>query len=85
MARRRTRRRTRRRNRRNNRSHGGPHRQRRSRRRSSRNQSGGRRKMNAYFKLMLNAKRKKLDSFRYKGRTYKKKMTKTGMAVYKKA
>ena len=41
--------------------------------------------MNAYFKLMLNAKRKKLDSFRYKGKTYKKKMTKTGMAVYKKA
>lgn len=41
--------------------------------------------MNAYFKLMLNAKRKNLDSFRYKGKTYKKKMTKTGMSIYKKA
>ena len=78
MARRRTRRRTRRRSRRNRRNN-------RSRRRSSRNQSGGRRKMNAYFKLMLNAKRKNLDSFRYKGKTYKKKMTKTGMSIYKKA
>ena len=76
-SRRRTRRRNRRNNRRNNRSQ--------RRRRSSRNQSGGRRKMNAYFKLMLNAKRKNLDSFRYKGKTYKKKMTKTGMSIYKKA
>ena len=81
MARRRTRRRTRRRSSRNNRNR----RKNRSRRRSNRNQSGGRRKMNAYFKLMLNAKRKNLDSFRYKGKTYKKKMTKTGMSIYKKA
>ena len=81
MARRRTRRRTRRRSSRNNRNR----RNNRSRRRSSSNQRGGRRKMNAYYKLMLNAKRKNLDSFRYKGKTYKKKMTKTGMSIYKKA
>ena len=60
-------------------------RRRSSRRRSSRKTRRGKRKMNGFFKLMLNAKRKKLNEFRYKGRRYVAKKTKTGMTIFKKA
>jgi len=41
--------------------------------------------LNAYFKLMLNAKKKGLSSFKYKGATYKgKKHHRLGM-IYKKS
>ena len=75
-------RKTRRKSRKNCQS-GGKRRRRRSRRR--RKSRKGKRKMNAYFKLMLNAKRKKLSSFNYKGKRYVAKKTKTGMTIYKKA
>lgn len=42
-------------------------------------------KLNAYFKAMLAAKKSKAKSFTYKGKTYKRMKTKTGMLVYKKA
>ena len=58
---------------------------RRRKRRTARKSRKGKRKMNAYFKLMLNAKRKKLSSFNYKGKRYVAKKTKTGMTIYKKA
>ena len=77
-------RKTRRKSRKNSQS--GGRRRRRSARRSRRRKSRkGKRKMNAYFKLMLNAKRKKLNSFNYKGKKYVAKKTKTGMTIYKKA
>ena len=40
--------------------------------------------LNPYFKLKEEARKKNLDSFEYNGCTYKKKITKTGMPVYKK-
>ena len=43
------------------------------------------RKMNAYFKMMLKAKKSGAKSFKYKGKTFKAKKTKTGMTIYKKA
>ena len=79
-------RKTRRRSRKNSQS--GGRRRRRSSRRSRRRRKGsrkGKRKMNGFFKLMLNAKRKKLSEFRYKGKRYVAKKTKTGMTVFKKA
>ena len=46
---------------------------------------GKKRGLNTYFKLMLNAKKKGLASFKYKGKTYKgKKHHRLGM-IYKKA
>ena len=45
----------------------------------------GRRKMNSFFKLMLKAKRSGKELFFYKGKKYIKKITKTGMGVFKKA
>ena len=39
-------------------------------------------KVNEYFKLMLDAKKKDLPSFTYKGSTYYRKKTKTGMVIY---
>ena len=51
-------------------------------RESVRKQRGGR-KLNAYFKTMLSAKRKNLPKFSYKGKTYKQLTTKTGMKIYK--
>ena len=50
-------------------------------RKSVRKQHGGR-KLNAYFKKMLAAKKAKAPSFEYKGKTYYKKLTKTGMTIY---
>ena len=48
-------------------------------------QKGGKRKLNAYFKTMLAAKRKGLGSFKYKGKTYKgRKHARLGM-IYKRA
>ena len=47
--------------------------------------SGMKRPLNAYFKLMLDAKKKGLTSFKYKGNTYKgKKHEKLGL-IYRKA
>lgn len=40
--------------------------------------------LNEYFKTMLDAKKNNLDQFQYKGQTYKKHITKTGLLVYKK-
>ena len=40
-------------------------------------------KLNGYFTAMLDAKKKGSESFVYNGKTYIKKMSKTGLAVYK--
>ena len=47
------------------------------------NQKGG--KLNAFFKLMLDAKKKDLSEFKYNGNTYKQFTAKTGLKMYKKA
>lgn len=41
-------------------------------------------KMNAYFKLMTEARKNQAKSFVYKGNTYSQMKTKSGMTVYKK-
>lgn len=46
-------------------------------------QKGG--KLNAFFKLMLDAKKKDLSEFKYNGNTYKQVTAKTGLKMYKKA
>ena len=46
-------------------------------------QKGG--KLNAFFKLMLSAKKQDLKSFKYNGNTYKQITAKTGLKMYKKA
>ena len=46
-------------------------------------QKGG--KLNAFFKLMLAAKKKDLSEFKYNGNTYKQFTAKTGLKMYKKA
>ena len=46
-------------------------------------QKGG--KLNAFFKLMLNARKKDLSEFQYNGNTYKQITAKTGLKLYKKA
>ena len=46
-------------------------------------QKGG--KLNAFFKLMLDAKKKDLSEFTYNGNTYKQVTAKTGLKLYKKA
>ena len=56
-----------------------------NKRSSKRSQRGGKRKINEFFKLMLNAKKHHKQEFRYKGKRYKAMKTKTGMTVYKKA
>jgi len=54
-------------------------------RKKSKTRKGKKRPLNAYFKLMLNAKKKGLASFKYKGKTYKgKKHNRLGM-IYRKA
>lgn len=54
-------------------------------RKKSKSRKGKKRPLNAYFKLMLNAKKKGLASFKYKGKTYKgKKHNRLGM-IYRKA
>ena len=54
-------------------------------RKKSKSRKGKKRPLNAYFKLMLNAKKKGLASFKYKGKTYKgKKHHRLGM-IYRKA
>ena len=40
--------------------------------------------MNEYFRKMTAAKKSGAASFEYKGKTYVKKTTKTGMIIYKK-
>jgi len=42
------------------------------------------RKMNAYFKLMTEARKNQAKSFVYNGNTYSQMKTKSGMTVYKK-
>lgn len=49
----------------------------------SKKQKGG--KLNAFFKLMLDAKKKDLSEFKYNGNTYKQVTAKTGLKMYKKA
>ena len=82
--------------RRNRKNRGGSRKRRRTNRRSrkskrsnkrssKRSQRGGKRKINEFFKLMLNAKKHNKQEFRYKGKRYKAMKTKTGMTVYKKA
>ena len=44
---------------------------------------GSRKKLNSYMVKMLKARRSGAKSFKYKGKTYKKKSLKTGMVVYK--
>jgi hypothetical protein len=41
-------------------------------------------KMNEYFTKMIEAKKSGADSFEYKGNTYVKQTTKTGLVTYKK-
>jgi hypothetical protein len=54
-------------------------------RKKKKTRKGKKRPLNAYFKLMLNAKKKGLASFKYKGKTYKgKKHNRLGM-IYRKA
>ena len=49
-----------------------------------RRKSGGKRKLNGYFKAMLHAKKHKLHSFNYKGNKYVQKKHKH-LTLYKKA
>ena len=49
----------------------------------SKKQKGG--KLNAFFKLMLDARKKDLSEFKYNGNTYKQFTAKTGLKMYKKA
>ena len=58
---------------------------RKTRKRKGTKSRKGKRPLNAYFKMMLAAKRKGAASFKYKGRTYKgRKHGRLGM-IYKKA
>lgn len=50
---------------------------------SKKAQKGG--KLNAFFKLMLDARKKDLSEFKYNGNTYKQMTAKTGLKLYKKA
>lgn len=43
---------------------------------------GKKRPLNAYMKKVMAARSSKAASFEYNGKTYYRKMTKTGMAVY---
>ena len=52
--------------------------------RKSRKQKGGKRKLNAFFKAMLEAKKSKAKSFSYKGKTYVGKEHKRLGMIYKK-
>lgn len=49
---------------------------------------GGKKKtkrpLNEFFKTMLDAKKKNLDSFEYKGQTYEKNTGKNGIVIYRK-
>ena len=50
---------------------------------SKKAQKGG--KLNAFFKLMLDARKEDLSEFKYNGNTYKQFTAKTGLKMYKKA
>ena len=52
--------------------------------RKSRKKKGGKRKLNAFFKAMLDAKKSKAKSFSYKGKTYVGKQHKRLGMIYKK-
>tara|TARA_Y100001937_G_C7031872_1_gene290496 strand:- start:369 stop:521 length:153 start_codon:yes stop_codon:yes gene_type:complete len=47
-------------------------------------ESKPKRKMNEYMSMVQEARKKDKDSFVYKGNTYKKSKTKTGLTIYKK-
>ena len=53
-------------------------------RRKTKKQKGGKRKLNAFFKAMLEAKNSKAKSFSYKGKTYVGKQHKRLGMIYKK-
>jgi|TARA_B110000971_G_C19850527_1_gene426878 hypothetical protein len=53
-------------------------------RRKTRKQKGGKRKLNGYFKLMLDAKKREAASFKYDGKTYKR-VKRGHLYVYKRA
>jgi len=53
-------------------------------RRKKRKKSMGKRKMNAYMVAKEKARKGGAASFEYKGKTYYKKKTKTGMVIYSK-
>jgi len=53
-------------------------------RRKTKKQKGGKRKLNAFFKAMLEAKKSKAKSFSYKGKTYVGKQHKRLGMIYKK-
>ena len=59
------------------------HMKRHSAKKHMKQQTGG--KLNEFFKLMLNAKKQDLKSFKYKDNTYNQFTTKTGLKTYKKA
>ena len=63
--------------------HNKKHMKRKSASKHNKNQKGG--KLNAFFKLMLNAKKQDLKSFKYNGNTYNQFTAKTGLKMYKKA
>jgi len=68
-----TQRRTKRKSRRNNKSNKNNQVQtRRNSRKQNRKQSGGKRKMNAFFKQMMQAKKSNAASFKYKNKLYKR-------------
>lgn len=50
---------------------------------SKRKSSGKKRKLNQFFKMMMDAKKRNMPSFVYKGKTYHQKQ-KNGMVFYKK-
>lgn len=50
---------------------------------SKRKSSGKKRKLNQFFRMMMDAKKRNLPSFTYKGKTYHQK-NKNGMVFYKK-
>ena len=52
--------------------------------RKTRKKKGGKRKLNAFFKAMLEAKKSKAKSFSYKGKTYVGKQHKRLGMIYKK-
>jgi hypothetical protein len=52
--------------------------------RKTRKQKGGKRKLNGYFKLMLDAKKSEAPSFKYDGKTYKR-VKRGHLYVYKRA
>tara|TARA_Y100000591_G_C21186653_1_gene384481 strand:- start:63 stop:293 length:231 start_codon:yes stop_codon:yes gene_type:complete len=66
-------------------SHAKPHHMKHNKKRVSKKKVKRGGKLNAFFKLMLDAKKKDLSEFTYNGNTYKQVTAKTGLKLYKKA